>query len=279
MNNRFAAVLAARTLKIIGIILILSFLVDFLILSLDFSPTDKLLQLRWAISVVERGVVPLIGLGMLFAGYWIDSFEDGNQPQSIDLRMPALIISSLLGLLFLVIAPIHATNVIYQRTQAVEQITKNAELEENQLQNQLNQVQAQLANEQFRAAIEQRKTQIKAQLTERIQNEQRYKEALNDPKISPAEKDLLKKFKANPQEIDKFIDQQTNPQQVANQRLAQIRAQREEREKQAEDNWKPGLRIVIGSLLLSVAYIIIGWSGLKGMSAFQSGGKRKVPAR
>ncbi|MGH8002290.1 MAG: hormogonium polysaccharide biosynthesis protein HpsJ, partial [Brasilonema sp.] len=57
MNNRFAAVLAARTLKVIGIILILSFLIDFLILSLDFSPTDKQLQLRWATAMVERGVV------------------------------------------------------------------------------------------------------------------------------------------------------------------------------------------------------------------------------
>ncbi|KAB8331876.1 hypothetical protein SD80_020310 [Scytonema tolypothrichoides VB-61278] len=278
MNNRFAAAIAARTLKVIGIILILSFLIDFVIISLDFSPTDKLLQLRWAASLVDRGVVPLVGLGMLFTGYWIDSFDDGTQPVSIDLKMPALVISSILGLLFLIIAPVHAMNIIHQRTQAVDQITKNAQLAENQLNTQLNQVQAQLGNDQVKAAVEKQKAQVKTQYTELVQDEQRYKQALNNPNIPQATKDLLQKFKANPQELDKFIAQQSDPKQLATQRLGQIRAQRDELIKQAEDNWKPGLRIVIGSLLLSIAYIIIGWSGLKGMNALQ-GGKRKIPAR
>ncbi|KAB8318777.1 hypothetical protein SD81_007425 [Tolypothrix campylonemoides VB511288] len=278
MNNRFAAAIAARTLKVIGIILILSFLIDFIILSLDFSPTDKQLQLRWAASMVERGVVPLVGLGMLFAAYWIDSFDDGNQPQPIDFRMPALIISSILGLLFLVIAPVHAMNIINQRTQVVDQITRDAQLAENQLKTQLNQVQAQLGNDQVKAAVEKQRTQVKTQYSELLQDQQRYNQALNNPNVPQATKDLLKKFKANPQELDKFIAQQTDPQQLANQRLAQIRTRREELEKQAQENWKPGLRIVVNSLLLSVAYIIIGWSGLRSMGAFQ-GAKRKVPAR
>ncbi|WP_017319131.1 hormogonium polysaccharide biosynthesis protein HpsJ [Mastigocladopsis repens] len=278
MNNRFAAATAARTLKVVGVILILSFLIDFVILSLDFSPTDKQLQLRWAASIVDRGVVPLVGLGMLFAGYWIDSIEDGNQPQPLDFRMPALIISSILGLLFLVIAPVHAMNVIHQRTQVVDQITQDADRAENQLKTQLNQVQAQLGNDQVKAAIEKQRTQVKAQYSELLQNEQRYNQALNNPNVPQATKDLLKKFKANPQELDKFIAQQTDPQQLANQRLAQIRSRREELEKQAQENWKPGLRIVVNSLLLSVAYIIIGWAGLRSMGAFQ-GAKRKVPAR
>jgi hypothetical protein len=278
MNNRFAAATAARTLKVIGVILILSFLIDFIILSLDFSPTDKQLQLRWGASMVERGVVPLVGLGMLFAAYWIDSFDDGNQSQPLDFRMPALIISSILGLLFLVIAPVHAMNVINQRTQVVDQITRDAQLAENQLKTQLNQVQAQLGNDQVKAQVEKQRTQVKTQYSELLQDEQRYNQALNNPNVPQATKDLLKKFKANPQELDKFIAQQTDPQQLANQRLAQIRTRREELEKQAQENWKPGLRIVVNSLLLSVAYIIIGWSGLRSMGALQ-GAKRKVPAR
>ncbi|BAY45675.1 hypothetical protein SAMD00079811_32820 [Scytonema sp. HK-05] len=278
MNNRFAAAIAARTLKVIGVILILSFLIDFIILSLDFSPTDKQLQLRWAASMVERGVVPLVGLGMLLAGYWIDSFDDGNQSQPLDFRMPALIISSILGLLFLIIAPVHAMNVINQRTQVVDQISKDAQVAENQLKTQLNQVQAQLGNDQVKAAVEKQRAQVKTQYSELLQDEQRYNQALNNPNVPQATKDLLKKFKANPQELDKFIAQQTDPQQLANQRLAQIRTRREELEKQAQENWKPGLRIVVNSLLLSVAYIIIGWSGLRSMGAFQSA-KPKVPAR
>ncbi len=57
---------------------------------------------------------------------------------------------------------------------------------------------------------------------------------------------------------------------MANQRLNQIRQRRDEAEKQAKDNaWKSGLRIGISSLLLSIGYIIIGWTGLRGMGALQ----------
>lgn len=104
MNSRFAAAGASRTLKVVGIILILSFFVDFLILSFPFQPTNKPWLIDWETALVDRGIVPMIGLGMLFAAYWVDSTDETNPP-TIDLRFPALIISSLLGLMFLVIFP------------------------------------------------------------------------------------------------------------------------------------------------------------------------------
>ena len=103
-----------------------------------------------------------------------------------------------------------------------------------------------------------------------LKDEQKYKQALENPQVPAEQKELLKKFKANPQDIDKFIAQQTDPQGVANQKLTQVRQRKEEAEKQAKDNaWKSGLRIGISSLLLSIGYSIIGWTGLKGMGALQ----------
>ncbi|GAB1544389.1 HpsJ family protein [Scytonema sp. NUACC21] len=278
MNNHLAAVTASRTLKVVGIILILSFFVDFLILLFPFQPTNKAWQIDLATALVDRGIVPLVGLGMLFAGYWVDSFDDASRP-GIDLRFPALVISSVLGLMFLLIFPLHLNNIRQASASRVEQITRDAEAAENQLKTQLNQVQAQLSNDKVRAAVEQQKSQIRNQFTELLKDEQRYKQALENPNIPPAQKDLLKKFKANPQELDKFIAQQSDPQTLANQQLSQIRERKEEAEKQARERaWKSGLRIGFSSLLLSIGYIIIGWSGIKGMGATQGGG-RKVPAR
>jgi hypothetical protein len=278
MNNSFAAATASRTLKIVGIILILSFLIDFVLLLFPFQPTNKEWQIGLATALVDRGIVPLVGLGMLFAGYWADSFDvDGFG--SFDLRMPALVISSLLGLMFLLIFPLHLNNIRQASNQTIEQITQRAEQAETQLNSQLSQVKAQLGNEQIKAELEKQKTQVKSQFTELLKDEQKYKQALENPSLPAQQKELLKKFKANPQELDKFIAQQSNPEELAEQQKRQIREQKEEAEKQAKDRaWKSGLRIGISSLLLSIGYILIGWTGLKSMGVGQAS-TRKVAAR
>lgn len=278
MINSFAAANASRTLKVAGIILMLSFLVDFVILLFPFQPTDRGWQIDLATALVDRGIVPMVGLGLLFAGYWADSF-DSDGYSGIDLRFPALILSSILGLMFLLIFPLHLNNIRQASSQTVEQISERAKQAETQLNNQLSQVQAQLGNDQIKAELEKQKTQVKNQFTELLKDEQKYKQALDNPNLPPQQKELLKKFKANPQELDKFIAQQSDPKQLAEQQIRQIREQREQAEKQAKDRaWKSGLRIGISSLLLSIGYIIIGWTGLKGLGLGQST-PRKAPAR
>ncbi|MEA5566144.1 HpsJ family protein [Anabaena sp. UHCC 0399] len=279
MVNRFTSANAALTLKVVGIILIVSFLLDFLILLFPFQPTDRIWQINVATALVDRGIVPLVGVGALFTGYWMQEASDG--PKGFDFRFPVLILSSILGLIFLLIFPLHLNNVRQASTQTVNQISQDAEQAESQLKNQLNQFQAQLNNEQGKAQLEQLRTQARAQFSELLKDEQKYQQALNSPQIPAAQKELLKKFKANPKELDQFIAQQTDPQGLANQRLNQIRQRRDDASKQAKDNaWKSGLRIGISSLLLAIGYIIIGWTGLRGMGAFQGGKpKGKVPAR
>ncbi|MBE9201545.1 MULTISPECIES: HpsJ family protein [unclassified Nodularia (in: cyanobacteria)] len=278
MTNRFASGNAALTLKVVGIILILSFLLDFLILMFPFQPTDRGWQISLATAIVDRGIVPLVGIGMLFVGYWIDGVGDSG-PRGIDIRFPVLVLASFLGLMFLLIFPLHLNNVRQASIQNVEQIRQDAELAENQLQNQLSQFQAQINNEQGKAQLEQLRNQARNQFTELLKNEASYQQALNNPQLPAAQKELLKKFKANPQELESFIAQQTDPQAQATQRVSQIRQRREEAQKQAKDNaWKSGMRIGINSLLLSIGYMIIGWTGLRSMGVLQ-GSKRKVAAR
>jgi hypothetical protein len=266
MNNRLAAGNAALTLKVVGIILLLSFLLEFLIVILPFQPTDPGWQINLATSLVDRGIVPLVGIGMLFIAYWIDSFHHSDGPKPIDIRLPILILSSILGLIFLLIFPLHLNNVRQASANNLGQIRQEAQQAENQLQSQLSQFQAQINNEQGKAQLEQLRNQVRSQFTELLKNEETYQQALNNPQLPAEQKELLKKFKANPSELDTFIAQQTDPQAQANQRLTEIRQRREEAEKQARGNaWKSGLRIGVSSLLLSLGYIIIGWTGLRRM--------------
>ncbi|MGF1675160.1 MAG: HpsJ family protein [Rivularia sp. (in: cyanobacteria)] len=279
MVNRLATVNTSRTLKVVGIILILSFLVDILILSFPFQPTNSGWQIQLATAFVDRGIVPLVGLGMLFAGHWVDSFDDSS-PAGIDLRFPVLILSSILGLIFLLIFPLHLNNVRQASDREVQQINASAQQAESRVKAELSQVQARLSTEQAKAQIEQQRTQVRTQFSELLKDETRYKQAIENPSIPQQQKDLLKKFKADPKALDTFIAEQSDPQQLANQRLTQIAQEREAAEKRAKETaWKSGLRVGMSSLLLSIGYIIIGWTGLRSQGATSGGGKRKATAR
>ncbi|TAE57164.1 MAG: hypothetical protein EAZ76_05135 [Nostocales cyanobacterium] len=279
MVNRVASSNGSLALKVVGVVCVLSFLVDFAILLMGFSPSDKQSQIGFTTGVVDRGIVPMVGLGMILAAYWIDGVGQDSGGSGINLKLPSLILSSLLGLMFLLIFPLHLNNVRQASTQRVNQITQQAEQAESQLDSQLQQFLSQINNAQGKAQIEQVRQQAKAQFTELLKDEKKYKEALENPQLPAQQKELLKKFKANPQELDKFIAQQTDPELVAQQRRNDIRKRKEEAEKEAKDAaWRSGIRIGISSLLLSIGYIIIGWTGLKGMGSLQSG-KRKAPAR
>ncbi|MGB3639558.1 MAG: HpsJ family protein [Rivularia sp. (in: cyanobacteria)] len=279
MVKSLATVNTSRTLKVVGIILILSFLVDVLILSFPFQPTNSGWQTSLSTAFVDRGIVPLVGLGMLFAGHWVDSFDDSS-PSGIDLRFPALILSTILGLIFLLIFPLHLNNVKQISETNIEQVTQRAEQAENQVQAQLQQVQARLNTPEAKAQIEKQKAQIKAQFSDLLKDDTKYKEALENNRIPETQKELLKRFKADPKALDGFIDEQSDPTKLATQRLSQIRGEKEAAVDRAKQSaWKSGLRVGMSSLLLSIGYIIIGWTGLKSKGATSGGGKRKAPAR
>ena len=279
MTNRFTSGNAPLALKVIGSVLILSFLLDFLILLFPFQPTDRGWQINLATALVDRGIVPMVGLGSLLIGYWIDGGSDGDRPRGIDIRFPAFILSSVLGLMFLLFFPLHLNNVNQAKAQALTQISQEADQAEKQVENQRNQFLAQLNTPQGKAQFEQLQAQAKAQFAELLKDDAKYKQALESAQIPPTQKELLKKFKANPEELDKFIAQQTDPEELAKQRKIQIRQRKEDTQKQAGDNaWKSGLRIGMSSLLLSIGYIIVGWTGLRSGGTSQPTG-RKVAAR
>src|SRR5690348_15180290 len=127
MVNRFTSVSTALTLKVVGVILILSFLLDFLLLLFPFLPTDRGWQISLATNLVDRGIIPLVGIGILFTGHWIESASDSDRSPSLDLRFPALILSSILGLMFLLIFPLHLNNVNLAKNQTVDKINQDAE--------------------------------------------------------------------------------------------------------------------------------------------------------
>ncbi len=255
INNQFF-LFTVRILKLVGIILILTFLLDFIILLFPFRPQDKAWQVDFVTQVVDRGTVPMVGLALLLVGYWINDAvdESPNRQSWFNLRLWALIMSSLLGLLFLLLFPLHINNVVQARTQALERINQEVTQAETQLQ-------TQIASQQ---------DQIRSQITGLLQNEQQYNQALQSPQVPEQIKTVLRQAKANPAALDQLLAQQLNPETIRNQGRAEIQRRKQEVEQKArQEVWQTGARIGIRSLLLSLGYIIIGWTGLRTMNTPQ----------
>jgi hypothetical protein len=253
----------------------LFFSLDFLFLLFPLQLTDKLWQINLCRSLVDQGIVPLLGLGGILTAYWVDRSTESGRSSSSGLKLPIFILSSLLGLIFLLIFPLHLSNVNQVKAEGLTRIEKEAEQSENQVKSQLAQLQNQLGNDQVKASVEKQraalKEQLRTQLNELVKDEQKYNQALNNNQLPEAQKDLLKQYKTNLNSLDDFIAQQTDPEQLAKQRISQIQTQAQQQlQKTQEDAWKE-LRTGINSLLLSIGYIVIGWRGLRGMGVSKSG--------
>lgn len=269
IGNPQIAPFIAQILKLVGGILILSFLLDFVILAFPAQPRDGLWQIGFATAMVDRGITPMIGLALLLTGYWLFDRSDNaltKPPLWLSLKFWALLLSSLLGLLFLLVIPFHINNVNQESTKAVERIDRDSTQAEAQLQAQLDQLQAQLGDEKNRAQLENQKNQFKAQVTALLQNEQLYQQAIKSDRTPPEQKKLLQEFKANPQALEKYLAAQTDPVALGKEKLDELQQQKQKAQSQAkQEALQSSIRMAIRSLLIAIGYIAIGWMGLRNM--------------
>jgi hypothetical protein len=273
-NIRQYSSIAARTLIVAGIIMILSSLLDFIVLSIPFNVTSRSWQIGLTTQIVDRGIIPMVGMALLFTGYWVSSssgLQDGSKSSILDLRFWVLLLASLLGLIYLLLFPLHLNNTRVARYEAIQRIGQQADQAETQLE-------ARIGSSEFQTQIEQRQSQLRNQLTTLLEDEARLNEALENEQLPEQVKSLLEQSRDNPQVIDEFLNRQTE--QLPTQLLTRIRSRKQELEEQANtSSFKSSLRTGISSLLLAIGYIMIGWMGLKSMGIIGGKKRPKTPIR
>lgn len=258
-DSRQLSVIASRTLKIVGVILILAALLDYVILLIPSdvpASLSSLEGLRWQISlitqIVDRGIVPLIGAVLLLAGLWVDSVS-GAPPQQQkfwqNIGLGVALLSSLLGLVFLLIAPLNFNNTQRASQLTQQQISQEATQAETQLNAQLGQISGLLKNE--------------AQINQAIESGQLKGDQL--AQVQTLREQLKKQLQSDPQALDKRAKEAQT--QIRTRRLALENRYKAEYGKSA---W----RVALSCLLLAIGYITLGWSALRELS-----GSRKASAR
>ncbi len=269
-NVRQSSQIASTTLKVAGGTIVLSSILDFIVLAVPPQIGNRGWLIGLATQLVDRGIVPMVGIALLLAGFWIGSTAAGPQesPKKIlDLRLWALLLSSLLGLMYLLLFPVHLNNVYRAQNQTLEQIQEQATLAEQELQ-------AQIESEEFKARIQERKAQLKAQITSLLQDEERLQEAIDNNEVPAQVQELLEQSKTDPAAIDRFLDQQA--QALPEQLIGRIRSRREElRGDTSTRTFKSSLQTGINSLLLAIGYVTIGGTGLKSMGIGRGKGRRR----
>lgn len=268
-NSRQFSSVAARTLKVVGIILILSALLDCIVLSLPGETSDIVnrgWQLAAATQIVDRGIIPLMGIALLMTGFWVDSSSGVSIERRnvwVDLRFWALLISSLLGLIYLLLVPVHLNNTRLELKDTLAQVDKEAGQAEAQLE-------GQIKSEQFKAQVEQLKSQRRSQIGALLQDEGKLQEALKSPDVPKELKAVLQESKKDPKALDKFLEQQA--QELPNQARNEIRTRKQQKEKELRTRSRnSSLQTGISSLLLAIGYITVGWTGLRSMGILRFG--------
>jgi len=271
--NRVISAPAALISKLVGTILILSFLLDTVTLlipsSPPFSPLDRGWQLSATTQLVERGFIPMLGIALLFLGSWMDDRVDAQgsgQPWQL-VKLGALVLSGILGLVFLLVAPLHVNNVRLASNEGLQRIQQQA-----------SQAETQLSSPDFRAQVEQRRTQIRTQIGDLLKDDQRLNQALQSGQVPDQLKNVLQQSKDNPRALDEYLEEQAKD--FSNQTLTQVRDRKQQLEKQAKMGaLKSQVQIGLSSLFLAIGYFIITGTGLSSVLSSPQMKPGKAPTR
>jgi hypothetical protein len=236
--------LTSSILKLVGIVLILYYLIDLVLYLTAANFQNNQWVMTLTTQLVDRGFIPLVGLALLFAGYWVEGTSDTAKGSSQGLKLTVLWLASVLGLMFLLIVPL---NVNATRLAAEDQVNKIEQ-------------EAKKATDQLDAQVQQFKSQLDPQLTaidQAIKGGQFQGAQLEQAK---RQQEQLQKLKADP----KALEAQIAPQR--DQKLKEINDQKKQLEDQTyKGALQTGMRVGLNSLLLAIVYALIGWTGLRQM--------------
>ncbi len=239
------APLSAIALKLVGIVTILSALLDYLVLLIPPQFLNTQWQLATTTQMVDRGIVPLVGIALLLAGFWIERASgQGKQIDTLftDLRFWACVIASILGFIFLILTFLHVNNVRISAREALARVEREANQASTQLE------------ERLTGELSQQQDQLKLL----FQDENLLNQAVQSGQLP---KEILQ-FKDNPSGLDKFLSQRAD--QARQEIATQIGTRREDARAQVKrEAAKSAIRVSLSSLMLAIAYTIIGWVGLR----------------
>ena len=236
---------AVRFMKLAGIILVLFTIINYFLLIFTIKTGDTNWSLNFTTIIVEEGIIPILGIALMFCAY---GFEEilGLAPPQPKLRWNSIkfwvyLLSFFFGIIFLLIIPLHISNAVAVSNEAVETANKTAK-EEKEI-------------------LEQRLEEQKNIIGDMLRNQPKLDAFIKRRQLSEEQIANLAKFKNNPNAFKVKVEEvrSTLTQQIESK-------QQQEIQKSQLSAFHSSLKICLTSLLLASCYLTIGWSGFRGKS-------------
>ncbi|MGD1809128.1 HpsJ family protein [Dapis sp. BLCC M126] len=235
--------LAAKFLKLSGIIVILFTIINSVLLLFPLNFGDIDWRLSFTTQIIERGILPILGIALMFCGYAFEEIVGIASPEAKvswnSLKFWIYLLSLFLGIMFLLLIPLHISTEVARSNQNLEKLNEEAVIAQKQLEERLGERQSSLAS--------------------LLKNNQRLEEYISQEQLTKEQLSELEKFKNNPtalkvrtEEIREELTKQLEKNKQKAQQSAQLTAV------------KSSVRIGLTSLLLASCYLTIGWSGFTG---------------
>ena len=256
---------SSRVLTVVGLVLIFTFFLDFLVRLTSPQMSNVEVQLNLLNELLDRGVIPLIGLALIYAGFWFYRYsyspattEAPDSPKTNaawqDPKFWTFVFASLLGLMFLLIIPFQyaKTGAVIQK--ALDQVDQEWTRSKATIDNQLNQIK--LEEQQWQAI-----SKDPTQLDQLLQN----------PQMPPQQKTVLTQLKNDPQVLKQNVEArvkqlQQQQTQVSGQLVNAEKKKAEVISQATAERTMTRLRGGIRGVLLAIAFASIGWTGLRDSS-------------
>lgn len=257
-------------LKIVGTVMFVASLIDYLFLLIPFNWTDDNWQITTTNSLVDRGIVPLLGITLILIGWWItDNAANAVGKPIPALRLTTFILASILGLIFLLLVPLHLGNVNRASENVLQRIDQRASQQEIQIQTFTTQLDA-IANDP---------QQLRNQIRER--NEVIDSGQFRGRSLNPEE---LAQITSQRDQLQQLLDLSQDPAQLK-ERLDGLKARLEGQLKELQETQKnraktialkQSVRTGLNSFMLAIGYIVLGWFGIKSVGGMAKTKPRKV---
>ncbi|MEB3355313.1 MAG: HpsJ family protein [Synechococcales bacterium] len=252
LTSRQLSPLIATAFKVAGLIMILAAIVDMAVLPFPFQFQDREWLLAFITQVVDRGIIPLLGIVLILTGYWVDTLAGatpvgGRSPRSVPFWV--LVLSSILALVYLLLIVLHVNNVLALKQDRLDQLAEQIAQAEEQVETRID------------TEVGQRRTLI----NELLANQALRSQAVEQGLISAEDLAVLEEFEDDPAKLDTYLQSlEDQAQGIREEQQTQIGVRREEGVNRANrEAVKSGMRIGLSSLLLAMGYGIIGWFGLR----------------
>ncbi len=260
----------AFALKIVGTVMFVASLIDYLFLLVPFNWTDDNWQITTTNSLVDRGIVPLLAITLILIGWWItDNAANAIGKPIPVLRLTTFILASILGLVFLLLVPLHLSNVNRASANVLSQIDQRASQQEIQIQTFTTQLDA-IANDP---------QQLTNQIRER--NEVIDSGQFRGRPITAAEREQIVSQRDQLQELLNLSKDPAKLKERMDQLQARLEAQLVELQETQKSRartiaLKQSVRTGLNSFMLAIGYIVLGWFGIKSMGGTAKTSPRKA---